>query len=118
MAFIDGAAVERLQRALDIPTRGQSDGVLARLYGFHIDLDRSGDRDAVIRRTPRHVGCVGAGDEGLGRRAAGVDARSAEELAFDHRYFLACLCEPSSQRRAGLPRPNDDRIIPVHGFAS
>src|SRR3546814_10711253 len=51
-----------------------------------------------------------AGDQGLGRHAAGVDAGAAEPLAFDQRDRAARLRQPPGQRRTGLPGTDDDRV--------
>src|SRR5438094_985916 len=57
---------------------------------------------------------VSAGDERLGGRAPRIDARAAEELAFNNGYLLARGCKTPRQRRTGLPGPDDDRVIILH----
>ena len=41
MAFVDRAAFQCFERALDAPPRCPRDGVLARLDGLHVDSDRA-----------------------------------------------------------------------------
>ena len=53
---------------------------------------------------------VGTGDESFGGRAAGVDAGSAEELAFDERDAAAGFGEASGEGGAGLTGADDDGI--------
>ena len=57
------------------------------------------------------MGCVGAGNEGLGRDAAGIDAGSAEELALDDGYFLAGGRESCGERGASLSGTDDNGVV-------
>src|SRR6185312_14411226 len=52
----------------------------------------------------------GAGDQGLGGRAAGIDAGAAEILALDQRHRHPGLTQPLGQRRAGLAGADDDGV--------
>ena len=61
------------------------DRILARLDLPHIDADFAGDRDPVIGRTPRQLCGIGARHQRLCRRAAGIDAGAADEIALDDR---------------------------------
>src|SRR5207249_2842957 len=56
--------------------------------------------------------------ECLRRRAAGVDARPAEELPFDEGHRHAGGGEASRKRRAGLAGADDDRVEPSHRIAT
>ena len=75
-----------------------------------IDPDRRIDHHAIIRRAPREVGGIGAGDQRLGRHAAGVDAGSAEMMALDQSDFHPRRREPRRQRRTGLAAAHDDGV--------
>src|SRR5581483_2348193 len=54
----------------------------------------------------------------LGRRATGVHARAAEQLAFDDRHLHAGGGEPAGQRRTGLAGPDDDGVQRLHELAA
>ncbi len=62
------------------------------------------------RGAPREVGGIGAGDQGLGRRAAGVDAGAADELALDQRDLLPGGGEAAGHRRPGLAGADHDGV--------
>ena len=53
---------------------------------------------------------IGARDQRLGRRAAGVDASPADQIALDQRDLLPGRRKPADHRRAGLPRADHDRV--------
>jgi len=89
VAFINSAAFQRLQRALDSPPRCACDGILARLDRPHINPDGAADRHPVVAGAARQISRVYTRDERLGRRASGIDASAAEEFAFDHGHLLA-----------------------------
>src|ERR1700745_2876711 len=108
MALVDGAAFQRLERALDALPRCPRDRVLARLDGLHVDSDRAADGHAVVTRTARQKSCVGARGQRLGGRASVIDACAAEELALDDGYLLAGSDETPRQRRPGLSCSDDD----------
>src|SRR5262245_56809182 len=118
MAFVDCAAFQCFERALDASPRCPRDGVLARLDGLHVYSDRAADGHAVITRTARQKSSKGARDQRLGGRASGIDARAAEELSLDDGYLLAGSDETPRQRRPGLSCPDDDRIMIGHGLPS
>ena len=49
---------------------------------------------------------IGAGNQRLGRDAAGIDAGAAEELAFDRSAtFMPAVRKPPRQRRPAWPVP-------------
>src|SRR5262249_13534705 len=87
------------------------DGVLPRLDAPHVDAERARDVHAELAGTARHVRGVGARDQGLGRDASRVDARTAEPPALDDRHPHPCRGEPPRQRRPRLARPDDDRVV-------
>ena len=66
--------------------------------------------DAVVGGAPGEVRGVGAGDERLGRHAAGVDAGAAEQLALDEGDFHAGAGQPAGERRTGLAGADDDGV--------
>ena len=49
----------------------------------HVDPDRLIQHDAIVRAAPRQMRGVSAGDQRLGRHAAGVDTGAAELVALD-----------------------------------
>ena len=65
------------------------DAVLARHHRLHVHTHGAFQHDAVVRRTPRHMGRARAGHQRLGGRAAVVDAGAAVVLAFDENHFQA-----------------------------
>ena len=68
----------------------------------HVDADRAGEHDAVVRRAARHVRDAGAGDQGLGRGAAGVDAGAADR-ARARPWPRAGRSRPGGRRGRGRP---------------
>ena len=112
-ALVDGAVLQSLERSLDAPGGAARHVILAGLDPLHVHLDLAGS-EAIVRATPRHVHRVGARDQRLGRRAAGVDAGAAEAAALDDGDPLACACQPSGEGRPRLSGANDDRIIVGH----
>ena len=64
----------------------------------------------ILGAAPGQVGRIGAGDQRLGRHAAGIDAGSAEQLALDERDFHAGRGQPSGEGRACLPGADDDGV--------
>ena len=92
-------------------------GVLARHDGGEINADRP-DLHAEIRATPREMSRIGARDQRLGRRAAGVDASPTDQIALDERDLLARRRKPADHRRSSLPGADHDRIeMAVHRSA-
>ena len=104
--------IARSQRST--PSRDSRDhGVGARPHARHVDADRPGD-DAEVGGAAREVRGVGAGDQRLGRHAAGVHAGAAEQLPLDERDRHARGGQPPGQRRTGLARAHDDGVEPAH----
>ncbi len=92
-------------------------GVLARHDGGEINADRP-DLHAEIRAAPREMSRIGARDQRLGRRAAGVDASPTDQIALDERDLLARRRKPADHRRSSLPGADHDRIeMAVHRSA-
>jgi hypothetical protein len=114
LALVDGAVLELLHRSLDALAGAAGDGVLARLDLLHVDRDLAADGEAVVRAAPGHVHGIGAGDQRLGGRAAGVDAGAAETAALDDRHLHAGSGQPPRERRACLARSNDDGVVHGH----
>src|SRR5262249_12252616 len=71
-------------------------------------------REAVVRAASRGVDGVGAGDQGLGRRAACVDAGAAEAAALDDGDALARARQAPGERRPRLSGADDDRVVVGH----
>ena len=81
------------------------------LTALHVDADGApSSDDAVVGGAAREVRGVGAGDQRLGRHAAGVDAGAAEQMALDERDGHAGRGQPAGERRAGLAGADDDRV--------
>ncbi len=110
MVVVDRAPLHAPQPFLDALGRAFDEGVLARLDLLHVDAHRAVDDDAEVGGAPRHVSGAGAGDEGLGRGAAGVDAGPAEALALDDGDGHAGAGQSGGEKRAGLPGADDDRV--------
>ena len=66
--------------------------------------------DTVIRTTTRKMGSIGAGDERLRRRTAGVDARAPHQMPLDDGDGHARCGQPGGHRGAGLAGADNDRI--------
>src|SRR5262249_7571088 len=96
VAFINSAAFQRLQRALDSPPRCACDSILARLDRPHINPDGAADRHPVVAGATRQISRVCTRDERLGRRASGIDASAPKNL----RSITATLWPAATRRRA------------------
>src|SRR5262249_44278502 len=118
MAFVNRAAFQCFDRALDALPRCPGDSVLACLDGPHIDSDRTTDGHAVITGAAREKGCIGACHQCFGGRASRVNAGAAEVLSFDDGNLLTGSNEAPRQRRPGLSCPDYDRIMITHGLPS
>ena len=75
------------------------------LTAFMSTRDRAAIDDAVIRAAARQMRGIGAGDQRLGRHAAGVDAGAAEQLALDHRDLHAGRGQPPASDGPAWPAP-------------
>ena len=109
MTLDERAVRHASQPGLEVRAGVADNLVLAGHDGGEIDADRS-DVHAKICPAPREVGGIGACDQRLGRRAAGVDAGSADQLAFDKRNLLPGRRKPADHRRTGLTGADDDGV--------
>src|SRR5262249_46196524 len=116
MALINRATLEIFQPLLDTFTRAPRHMILSSLDRLHVDDDLARDVHTEIGRTPRHMRGVGARHQGLGRRAAGIDASAAEQVALDHGDRSSVINKALCKRWACLAGSNDDRVIAVHCF--
>lgn len=105
----DGAAVHALEPVFDTLAVVEHDLVLAGLDFRHVHADLAG-ADAVVGAAARQVRGMRGGHQRLGRDAPGVDARAADQFAFDDRDALPGFRQPPRQRRARLARTDDDRV--------
>ena len=72
--------------------------------------------NAVSRGFAGRVRDLGAGDHGLGGRAAGVDAGAAEDIALDEGDLLSGSGEPDGEEGACLTGADDDGVeVGDHG---
>jgi hypothetical protein len=85
------------------------DVALALAHTGQVDADRARVH-AVVRAATCEVGGAGAGNHGLGRSAAHVDARAAHVLALDDRRFVTRPRERRRQRAARLACSEHDRV--------
>ena len=115
MAAMEGEVGGVFERCGQPVARLRDDRVLARLDPLHVDADLAGDRYAVFGRPPRRLRRIGARHQRLGRRAAGVDAGAADEIALDDRDLHAGAGQPQCQSRPGLTGANYDRVVVGHG---
>ena len=110
MAFDDRAAGHAAQPLLDALTRIGGDSVGTRLHARHVDLDGTIQDDAILATATGEMRRIGAGDQSLRRRAAGVDTGAAKELPLNKRHGHTRSGEPIGERRAGLPGSDNDRV--------
>src|SRR5215813_15424116 len=116
MALIYRTALEIFQPLLDTVARSAGHMILSSLDRLHIDGDLAWDVHAEIGRTPLHVHGVGARHQGLGRRAAGIDASTAEKLALDDGNASPGVDKALCKRWARLAGSDDDCVIALHWF--
>ena len=114
VAAIDAGVLEGRERSFDATVGETDDVVFSCLDALHVDLDVSRGAEAELGAAPRQMHGVGAGDQRLGGRAAGIDAGAAEATALDDRDFHARAGQPAGERRACLPGPDDDRVVVRH----
>ena len=97
------AAVHAAQPALDAGARrSPRPRRRAPSPSRHVDRGRRRRRDAVVGAAPREMRGVGAGDQRLGRHAAGVDAGAAEQLPLDEGHLHAGA-RSAARRAAARP---------------
>ena len=111
MTFVDRQVLGALQPLLYAFIGAAYDSVFALFDPLHINSDRAADRYAIFGGAARDMSRAGAGDQRLGRDAAIVDTGAAEPLALDDRHFHSCARQPDRERRPGLPRADNDRVI-------
>ncbi len=111
----DVAARQTAKPLLHAAARPLGDRVFPLLDAPHVDAHAAADEDAVVAGAPCQVSGIGARHHRLRRDAARVDARAAESMALDDGDRHAGLRQPLRQGRAGLPGPDDDRVVvPAH----
>ena len=95
------------------------DGLLAPADLRHVHGYRTAAH-AVVGGAPGQVGDAGAGDHGLGRRAADIDARAADVLPFDDRGPATGAAQVQGQWFSRLAGAQDDRVktLRLHDDAS
>src|SRR6266851_5898398 len=105
-----------LERLLNVVAEALDHAALALVHPTHVHRHGTG-ADAVIFRAPSEISDASAGQHGLGRRAADVDAGAADVLALDHRDLPACASERQRERLRRLPGANDDcvELSSAHG---
>ena len=90
--------------------KGIDDFSLALKYPPQIDADVAGEH-TIIGRTPREVSHAPAGHHGLRRSAPLIDASPADMFPLDEDGAHPRLRQRSRERRARLPRTDDDGIV-------
>ena len=119
VSFDVGKSVGFAEPAHEPVGRVAHDRVLARFHRRHVDADRRADAHTEVRCAARDVRGSRAGDQGLGRNAAVVDARAADALALDDGGLASRLGEPHRERWPGLTRADDDGVVAlVHVVSS
>ena len=89
VAAIDAGILEGRERSLDAAVGETDNVVFPRLDAFHVDLDLTSGAEAEVGAAPCQMDGMGAGNQGLGGRASGIDAGAAEAIALDDRDFHA-----------------------------
>src|SRR5439155_13253022 len=93
------------------------DHVLALLHRRHVDAHAAG-REAVVAAAPRDMRRARTRDQRLGRDAAVVHARAAEEFALDEGGLQSLLVEPGAERGRRLPGADDDGVQALGGHCA
>ena len=113
------AAVHALQPGLVADATMFGDFAGPGVDARHVDADVAGDHHAIVGGATGQVGGVGAGDEGFGRGAPGVDAGAADQVAFDDGDGEAGVGEAPGHRGSGLAGADDDGVeMSGHGVGS
>src|SRR3979490_2828401 len=100
MTLIDRAILHSPEPDLEAGSRGVDDLFLARLDRSQVGRARALDPDSLVARGAGLGYHFGPGDQGLGRRAAGVDAGAAEQMAFHYGDGHACGREAIDEGRS------------------
>src|SRR5205807_9010068 len=90
--------------------------VLSRLDAGHVRYDGSTEFHAVVRRSLRNPGYVGARNQCLGRSAAVVGAGAAKFPALDDAHPPPSRSETLGKGGGRLPSAYDERVVAVHVF--
>jgi hypothetical protein len=114
MPLVDGDVGIAPEPTLDA-ARGEAEHmVLALLHLLHVDADGALDSDAVVARAPRQVRGIGTGNQGLGGRAAGVDAGAAKAVPLEDGDPHVGGRPAMGQRWSGLAGADDDGVEVGH----
>src|SRR6202041_2094420 len=117
VAADDGAIRHAFQPGREMRAGIADDSIFARHDGGEINADRP-DLHAEIHGPLREMSSIGARDQRLGRRAAGVDASPSDQIALDERDRLARRRKPADHRRSSLAGADHNRIeMAVHRSA-
>ena len=114
VAAMHGAVLGRAQGCFGRRTPRRDDLILALLHPPHVHRDAAADHHTELGGAACHVRGVGAGDQCLGGRAAGVDACPAECPAFDDCDVPSGACETLGEGWTGLAAADDDGVIRLH----
>jgi hypothetical protein len=116
MPFVDGAIGLVPYQLLNALALGAHDGALPRLDPLHVDADLVAEHDTKFGGPSRQMGGAGAGHQGFGGRATGVDAGAAEQLALHDRDLRPGLNKAEGKERPGLTSTDDDCVeAAAHG---
>ena len=116
MAADQGHAVGAVEPGLEPFPRLPRDPGGAAHRPRQIDRHRSRNDDAELGGAAGRVRDRGAGDERLGRRAAGVDAGAADAVPLDDRDAMSGGGEPCRERRTGLAGADDEGVEGLGGI--
>src|SRR5262249_13672401 len=83
---------------------------LALAHLHHVHGDRAGIH-AIVGPATSQVSNTGAGNHGLGRGAALVDAAAANVLALDDSGLVSRLCQRPAEGHPSLARTDNDGVI-------
>jgi hypothetical protein len=110
MPFVDPAVGLVPYQLLDTSALGAHGRALPRLDPRHVDADVAAEHDTELGGPSRQVGGAGAGHQGFGGRAAGVDTGAAEQLALDNRNLHPSLAKAEGKEWPGLACADDDGV--------
>jgi hypothetical protein len=110
VALNDGAFLGAAQPLFDAHFRLAGDLAHPGFHFGHVHADVALDEHAVVRGPVDDVGGARAGDESLGRNAAGIHAGAAETVALDDGDAAAGLGESHREGWAGLSGADYDCV--------
>ena len=109
--------IHAVQPVSDALVRGSGNSIFAGLHAAHVDGYITVDGYSKFPGLPGQVSNACTADQRFGRRAADVDAGTADQFALDDGCLLSFLVQASGKRGTGLAGADDNRVVIAGHYA-